>query len=258
MQAEYRQEPVMGQAIDLPDTPSDGPQTTGNVDDLLAQMAGDEIDRLLAEDEKQEPTTLAAPADHPIENQIAAAEPQDLKQQVPAAETTAIEETPPDISQQLDALFGELTREPAPGAAVETPAQAAAVAETPEPIAATVAPDAGAAAPAGDAVESNAANPAGSADLAAEVPAVPTGKSPVAAHAEEATSQERAALIEEPVLPEADDAQSGVPLHLKLLLWINAPLAWCGDSGREWMGKAAILTLINALVLLAYVLFFRG
>lgn len=247
----------MGQAIDLPDTPSDGPQTTGNVDDLLAQMAGDEIDRLLAEDENQEPAAPAAPADHPVESD-SAVEPQVLKQQADAEKTAAIEETPPDISQQLDALFGELTREPAPGVAVETPAQAAAVAESPQPIAATVAPDADAAAPAGDAVESQAADSAGSADSPADVPAVPTDKSPVAAQAEEATSQERAALIEEPVLPEADDAQSGVPLHLKLLVWINAPLAWCGDSGREWMGKVAILTLINALVLLAYVLFFRG
>ena len=44
---------------------------------------------------------------------------------------------------------------------------------------------------------------------------------------------------------------------LRPLEWLNAPLAACSDTVREALGKVAIMTLINALAILLYVLFLR-
>src|SRR5688500_19219971 len=40
---------IMGKSIDLPDPLESASQPLGNADDLLAQLAGEEVDRLLAE-----------------------------------------------------------------------------------------------------------------------------------------------------------------------------------------------------------------
>jgi hypothetical protein len=44
---------------------------------------------------------------------------------------------------------------------------------------------------------------------------------------------------------------------LKPLEWVNAPLSACSDTVRESLGKVAIMTLINALAILLYVVFLR-
>ena len=47
-------------------------------------------------------------------------------------------------------------------------------------------------------------------------------------------------------------------LILRPLEWLNAPLASCPEALRETLGKVAIVTLVNAVAVLAYVLMFRG
>ena len=46
-------------------------------------------------------------------------------------------------------------------------------------------------------------------------------------------------------------------LPLRFLNWINSPINSCSDQTRELIGKIAIITTVNALSVLAYVLFFR-
>jgi hypothetical protein len=48
-----------------------------------------------------------------------------------------------------------------------------------------------------------------------------------------------------------------VPIYLKPLVWMNAPLDACPGIVRQMLGKAGIVTLVNALAVLTYVCFFR-
>jgi hypothetical protein len=59
----------------------------------------------------------------------------------------------------------------------------------------------------------------------------------------------------------ADDAGAKdpdhLPIYLKPLVWINAPLDSCPPVIRPMLGKVGIVTLLNALAVLTYVIFFR-
>jgi hypothetical protein len=48
-----------------------------------------------------------------------------------------------------------------------------------------------------------------------------------------------------------------LPIYLKPLVWINAPLDACPPVIRPMLGKVGIVTLLNALAVLTYVIFFR-
>ena len=54
-----------------------------------------------------------------------------------------------------------------------------------------------------------------------------------------------------------DDANRPTPLLVRVLEWINVPLLGWPDAVREAMGKVAILTLLNAVAVLLYVLWLR-
>ncbi len=56
--------------------------------------------------------------------------------------------------------------------------------------------------------------------------------------------------------PDNDDAGS-LPVYLKPLEWLNAPLDLLPQSVRDALGQIAILTLINAVAVLIYVFIFR-
>jgi len=87
---------------------------------------------------------------------------------------------------------------------------------------------------------------------------------------------ERAALLQAagfesadapPANPPATDAPTAdaqavqdpdyVPIYLKPLVWINAPLGACPAIVRQMLGNAGIVTLVNALAILTYVCLFR-
>lgn len=194
-------------AVDLPDplqTPPDT-QARTSTDDLLAQLAGEEIDRLLSEADAEDG---AAPA--PVAPQDTAAEAVPSHEPV-AAKPAGVEDGDApgsradalDVNAELDVLFS------------------AAIAKD-------AAPAAGAAA---------AADPG----LTAET-----------------TAAERAGLSSSPAAPAAASSSDGpLPLLLRPLEWLSAPLSAFPDSVRDVIGKVAIITAVNAAAVLAYVLLFR-
>jgi hypothetical protein len=57
---------------------------------------------------------------------------------------------------------------------------------------------------------------------------------------------------------EADaQASSHVPLLVRVLEWVNSPLGNLSDRVREALGKVALVTTMNAVAVLTYVLIFR-
>jgi hypothetical protein len=176
----------MGQAtVDLPDplqqTPAGGAK---NADDLLAQLAGDEIDRLLAEGEAPAGAPPVAPESTTLD-EVAANGP------VKVAETTEAPENPSAVD--LDAVLATAAATPIP-----TPAEQAA--------------------------------------LAAPIP-----------------ETEQPADHSPPI--ELGDTR--LPLILRPLEWLSAPLDPWPDQMRDALGKIGLLTLVNALAVLAYVFLFR-
>jgi hypothetical protein len=170
----------MGQAVvDLPD-PIENSKPAPSADDMLAQLASDEIDRLLADSDNG---NEAAPA--------------------PAA----ISDLPP--------------------AKVETPALAATseiAAKAEVAPAAETAPEV-----------SSASDDAQRKELLDAAPA---------------ESMQSMQLMELRIPPT-------LPAILRPLEWISAPLDTLPDSIREFVGRAAVLTMINAIALLGYVWIFR-
>lgn len=253
----------MGQAVDLPD-PAQVPATAAatSADDLLSQLAGDEIDRLLAESDAEAtakaeaeaaeaktaeaqsavvaptesapadspPSTTEPVAEYPATSQSSAAASADTAPALPATE---------GLANELDSLLAKAV------ATDDEPTPAAASAEAPaatEPLA-----------PAAAAVDANSLD----ASLAA------TTASPelqAAVNEIETSLQERSGLTDstagEPALEDPVDG-APVPLYLKPLVWLNAPLLLLPDPIRDAIGKIAVLTLFNSLAVLTYVLMFR-
>ena len=188
-------------ALDLPDplqSPPEGPKAS--TDELLAQLAGDEIDRLLAEAEAVEPRASRAPFHvAPPTSPESSAEPQPSPATPPpTAEPGESTSAELDVAAEMDALFTAATAKD----------QAAAEAEM------------------SAAERDGLKTPAGVAEsVAAPAPA------------------------------EADDAP--LPLYLRPLEWLSAPLMILPGSVRDIVGKIAIVSLLNAAVILAYVLIVR-
>jgi hypothetical protein len=213
-------------ALDLPDPLQAAPgEARTSADDLLAQLAGDEIDRLLAEAEAGEPKAARAPfhvgppANPKDEVEPAVAPPPapadvtDVPSVTQAPEVPAEPEPPPvDVAAEMDALFSAaVAKDEADAAAAVAQGVAEAEAET------SAAERSGLAAPAGVA-----------------------GKAP----ARWATADE-------------GDDDAPLPFYLRPLEWLNAPLAILPQPVRDVVGKIAIVTLLNAAAILAYVLVVR-
>ncbi|MGD0462520.1 MAG: hypothetical protein ABSB74_08530 [Tepidisphaeraceae bacterium] len=60
-----------------------------------------------------------------------------------------------------------------------------------------------------------------------------------------------------PAVAVPEDVDRPVPIYLKPLVWINAPLDACPPGARAILGNAALVTLVNALAVLAYLFFWR-
>lgn len=202
----------MGQAaVDLPDTPAPPSASAASTDDLLAQMAGEEIDRLLAEADDRPDGAAARPAE--------SLQPQPFLSPAKPAPTT--ESSEPDMKgstpelnaseaevQQLHGFLGGLADGAGPDPVAELASRGGASGGT------------------------DRADPLDDGDSAAE----------------------RAALASS---ARSTTADGNVPLPIRVLAWINSPFDACPDHVREALGKVAILTAVNAIAVLAYVLFFR-
>lgn len=258
----------MGKSLDLPDPLESAPnKPLANADDLLAQLAGEEVDRLLAESD-------AEGKHKPADGLDAATAPEAPAPIAPEAR----------IQDQLDALFTEITTTQ-PNASPTPPAAPAAKRETPTPAPAPIAPIS--AGPIGH-VASNLPTDVNPDEVLAAILGEPgkMGKLPdftapvappaalLAAHAAlaapaETSAAERAALAKADSVdalpgPGELDALTGpieeegaLPVYLKPLEWLNAPLDLLPSAARDVLGQVAILTLVNAIAVLIYVFVFR-
>jgi hypothetical protein len=286
---------IMGKsAVDLPDplsqkqreqsapsAPADASDAT-SADDLLAKLADSEIDRLLAEAEVQRtPDEPAEAVDAPVDPIKFDPPRAGIEQaETPEAESEQEEATP--TAPVAEAKPTEAAGEEQP--ATEQPEPSAAAAET-EPVASTESATSaessvsnqldqlfcelkdGARPP--EPETSAPAVPAEVTGAAPAAPAVPAADSAPATDDSTATTvAERNALQaisaeveagerEEQEAAEARRKRDRVPLMLRPLVWINAPFAACSQGVRETLGKVAIITLVNALAVLLYVLIFR-
>jgi hypothetical protein len=90
---------------------------------------------------------------------------------------------------------------------------------------------------------------------------VETAASPVDDFEVDIAADERAALedvsLESDALAELQVDEPALPIVLKPLAWLSAPLDRFPDEVRETLGKIAILTIVDALAVLVYVMMFR-
>ncbi len=251
-------------AVDLPDPPDRpaqaAPDAPANVDDLLAQMAGDEIDRLLSEADEPhakpaapKPVAKEAMASRPIEA------PQTGANATNAAQLPSATAVDPEVDAQLDELYAQLDSHGAaasaavvpPGASEPfRPTEVAAAITSKEKFIATQPSVAdGVRVPAAEKLKPPVTDP--------PPPKGASAQDAVAATAEAMSAEERAALsmgmaIEDPAaaVDEADTAEEQIPVLL-------TPLAGGPEWLRELAGKLALLTLFNAAAVLVYVFLFR-
>ena len=260
----------MGQsAVDLPDpTSAIQPQTAAAVDDLLAKMAGDEVDRLLGD----------ALADEPDIHKSKAELGAELQGHANAAQA------------ELDALFNELNSQDIPGAPKPAASAAPAAAEAPSPVSTPTAPEE-TLAPAAAVSESP---PQSLTDRAAalieearkeqQAPAPASAADALAAemaldekqHAEGMARQAAAPAAASPAAPatvpetpaveidtdESDDeaapaSSSRMPIVVRILEILDAPFSGLSERARETLAKVAIVTIFNGLAILLYLILFR-
>jgi hypothetical protein len=241
---------VMGQAtVDLPD-PSEIPAAPqSSADDLLSQLAGEEIDRLLAEAEVEKnaaaPVTPQAPA-NPTDDlpPVAPISQSPAAPAQPAAEAAAkkpVVATPaePHLEDQIQSLLDEATVKAA------TPEPAPVPQPPPAEIAASIADPSAAAKALDEALAS------GSADALPEVKiegqTSPAEKSALASVTDAIREAEELAPAEE----------APIPIFLRPLLWLNKPMEILPEGVRNFLVQAAILTLVNAIAVFVYVFLFR-
>ena len=98
----------------------------------------------------------------------------------------------------------------------------------------------------------------------------PTPPAAAEAPAAPAVQDERSALLQaagfetpdgldHPVSADAKLAKDDdrVPIYLKPLVWMNLPFENCPSMIKQMLGRAGVVTLVNALAVLTYVFFFK-
>jgi hypothetical protein len=263
----------------------------GNTDELLSQLAGNEIDRLLSE----------ANADIPLDNfpQADLTDRQSVAAEAPAANLDSAA-APVNIASELDALFTELQETSVNGSTSRTSApeqtsfqddsEATVVAEeSVEEEPATGSESFEKDPPQGEeraamlkAAGFDDAAPSDEPSTDAETPAEVLNQSnsersallaaagfdaPEAADTKADTAPDNPE-IEKPTAPSAlaeeniDEPETGnivtetddsVPFYLKPLEWLNAPVAHCTPAFRQFLGQAGIVTMITSVAVLTYV-----
>jgi len=209
----------MGQgSVALPDPLSATPVNPGNTDDLLAQLAGEEIERLLAEADEPtgaEPRAVKPPEVSPADTATPPSAPLQPLPQAPEP-SSATPVAAPEEDLELNALFTQIDGTPppppvsTPPATVEAPSAADALVEEMLEDAAT------------------------------------------GGHSSLASNTVVSLPLEQP------QAVGHLPIYFRVLEWVNRPLTHCSDQTRDLVGKIAILTTVNAAAILAYVIIFRA
>ncbi len=315
----------MGQAgVDLPNSVEEesaaAAAPAASADDLLSQLAGEEIDRLLAEADgnaspaKQAvddptietsknggddddllnaplepvsagPQVISEPASDPIDaigpvlnvEQPKERQPDDVLAKpegiageaappppptTPSSTSTAPATADPAVQAQLEATAAEIDAVLNEAGANQTPIVPAPI--SPRPLAEAAAAPAPIVAPTSTRVETATAAVAPAPLAAADSQTSAAERAGLAGPLEDrarAVNAASPAALEDPtVLAELDAGESDAPLpiYLRPLEWISSPLAALPEPVRDVFGKAAIITLANALAVLIYVMFFRN
>ena len=264
--------------IDLPD-PLDQPHLDEeSADELLSQLAGEEIDRLLREsDIERVPAELVHPAESAnAPKGRATAHRPPTAPAVAAAKRNASPLTIADVDEQTakaaEAVIaqhgvapGEITQAAVDAAATANTAQAVddelakqldnIFAQIKNPESALPPVPANQAANLVQRVQTSGAATEKQSDLIDQIGTLE--KQILNTEILQTTQQ----LLAEPILkappPTEDDGSPRLPLYLRPLEWINFPLSRCPEDARDAVGKVAIVTLVNALAILLYVLIFR-
>jgi hypothetical protein len=263
----------------LPNESSSSPGSAGaatpGTDDLLSQLAGEEIDRLLAQAEAELPELpqrgwVAEPplAALPLTTAVAPIAPLPASTAIPAVDPAAPIEQVAPIATAASAELAEIPAEAIPAKSQERDKPVDAPAPTIGSSRRSVSADAVIATATLDASlidqELSDAAPAvlpAAPAMPAMPPAAPADVQPPssstsegAAPASNAAADLGAAIevaVEETCPPGRDS------LLVTLLELINAPLNAFPNTVRELIGKVAILTLFNAIAVIVYVVLFR-
>jgi hypothetical protein len=262
-------------AVNLPDPmPNSGHGVMNNADDLLSQMAGEELDRLLSEAESH--PAEASGFELPGESRPDAGEASlnELFDELDDKDlpTLAEDETPPAAPPPpfskapiAEAAKVEPVKTPAPVAKAQAPQAVEAPLSAADDLAAEMEADERAHAEAlrrmkqGGKVDEAPPQQASFAPvvkaLTAETNPSPVG--PAVVDEPAVTIDPDLAALGEEVPPQFVPSEPSTPFLVRLLEWVNAPLAGVSAGMREVMGKIAIITTLNAIGVFVYVLFFR-
>lgn len=233
-------------AVDLPDPLDesvipDGP-AAGN-DDLLSQLASDEIDRLLAEDADEAATT---PAKASTNNHDSAAE--SVAAESAAVEHDLIRAAPvPDAESPIAQSADGDSTEPAASSQEFNAADLDATLAAAVNLKSADLDDVDFTQASAQSIREDPDSPGNDDDIDAAARAMLAADEPIAS---------AGADDSDPFFDEDND--SPVPLLLRPLVWLNAPLNLLPDPLRNAVGMVALITLVNALGVLTYVLFFRN
>jgi hypothetical protein len=271
----------MGRAI-LPDPLDETTSTSASADDLLLQLAGEEIDRLLAESESEPHPVAAAsqPLADPHESGTSLITAHGFASVPPAsgkaglkrstkADTADFQAVPgAEISADWNAAFAAalspVGREASLPRVVDVPGFPLPAG----PLRSTQAiSDARVAAEEMNSISPSAQQPAIHPDPEADIGpmidldfdaaerAALRGQAVEISIASKAMGKAVPAAVCQPRGDAVEDKP--LPLLLRPLEWLNAPLVMCSERVREALGKVAIVTLVNAVAVLLYVILFR-
>jgi hypothetical protein len=222
----------MGQATaDLPDPLAASAGAPNSTDDLLAQLADEEIERLLAETDNSvepQPPEPSAPAAVIVPPTPVAANASPVASARPAAVVPPVAPPTAAPAEDLESIFTQL--------------------DDRDKAAAAVLPKVGASASTPNVAEEPSVAEALAAEMAEDA----------AQHARPGGGHSSAKAIDAHAIQDVDaDAEAKPSLLVTLLALMSSPLDAFSDEARDLIGKAAILTMLNALCVLAYVIFFR-
>jgi hypothetical protein len=248
--AETRKEsPVAVQPVattDLPDplqTLDD--DTAADADALLRQLAGDEVDRLLTEPASSKAPDTALP---PRDDRQAFPTPVD-----PLTSPASAAADAPESRGDAEFSAKPIDR-PSEPPAPEPPAPEPPAAEPPPTATTTTAEDKS---PTIETADARSPTVRQDPTIDAELVSATTTRSgeapPAAAHLDSDLADAIAEQEQREIL-----GLDRTPLLLRPLIWLNRPFEGLSEPTRELLGTVGLVTMVNALLVLLYVMLVRG
>ena len=251
---------------DLPDPLDQPPAPQGSSpDDLLSQMADEAIDKLMADADRGASTSRPTPA-HLNDSKTRVDETSTDGRGMSGVEDLVLEPEPAveagAVQSELDAVFDKLDDEKLAGNAADSvlrPPPEATTELVANPDTEIASLDTAAEPDYGTPIEDV---PASKSPTPSETPAVTQPVAPTPTHATPSSeSTGRAAdvraLLDEAVTSNAGTSSAVGSILLLPLRILNAPFNGLSDGARNTLGQIGIMTLLNAVAVLVYVIWFR-